>query len=36
MEKGIQYLRELAVLEAIHHDPDNPQLPKDPDKVQCT
>ena len=36
MEKGIQYLRELAVLEAIHHDPDNQQLPKDPDEVQCT
>ncbi|XP_049649580.1 uncharacterized protein LOC126035259 isoform X2 [Accipiter gentilis] len=36
MEKGIQYLRELAVLETIHHDPDNPQLPKDPDEVQCT
>ncbi|XP_049649681.1 uncharacterized protein LOC126035292 [Accipiter gentilis] len=36
MEKGIQYLRELAVLETIRHDPDNPQLPKDPDEVQCT
>ncbi|XP_074889985.1 uncharacterized protein LOC142033685 [Buteo buteo] len=36
MERGIQYLRELAVLETIHHDPDNPQLPKDPDEVQCT
>ncbi|XP_049650026.1 uncharacterized protein LOC126035459 isoform X2 [Accipiter gentilis] len=36
MEKGIQYLRELAVLETIHHDLDNPQLPKDPDEVQCT
>ncbi|XP_049649835.1 uncharacterized protein LOC126035345 [Accipiter gentilis] len=36
MERGIQYLRELAVLETIHHDPENPQLPKDPDEVQCT
>ncbi|KAK4817334.1 hypothetical protein QYF61_010237 [Mycteria americana] len=36
MEKGIQYLRELAVLEVIYGDLDNEQLPKDPDEVQCT
>ena len=36
MERGIQYLRELAVLEVIYNDPDNKQLPADPDEVQCT
>ncbi|KAK4819771.1 hypothetical protein QYF61_011371 [Mycteria americana] len=36
MERGIQYLRELAVLEVIYGDLDNEQLPKDPDEVQCT
>ena len=36
MERGIQYLRELAVLEMIYYDPDNAQLPTDPDEVQCT
>ncbi|KAM6364484.1 uncharacterized protein J5M81_015745 [Pluvialis apricaria] len=36
MEKGIQYLRELAVREMIYYDPDNTQLPTDPDEVQCT
>ncbi|KAK4811035.1 hypothetical protein QYF61_015739 [Mycteria americana] len=35
MEKGIQYLRELAVLEVIYGDLDHEQLPKDPDEVQC-
>ncbi|GAB0206883.1 hypothetical protein GRJ2_003153900 [Grus japonensis] len=36
MERGIQYLRELAVREMIYYDPDNAQLPADPDEVQCT
>ncbi|KAK4811016.1 hypothetical protein QYF61_015720 [Mycteria americana] len=36
MEKGIQYLRELAVLDMIYGDPDNKKLPKDPDEVRCT
>ncbi|KAK4807022.1 hypothetical protein QYF61_000351 [Mycteria americana] len=36
MERGIQYLRELAVLEVIYGDLDNKQLSKDPDEVQCT
>ncbi|GAB0206702.1 hypothetical protein GRJ2_003135800 [Grus japonensis] len=36
MERGIQYLRELAVREMVYYDPDNPQLPTDPDVVQCT
>ncbi|XP_071890629.1 uncharacterized protein [Anas platyrhynchos] len=36
MERGIQYLRELAVLEVVYSDLDNGQLPVDPDKVQCT
>ncbi|KAK4832795.1 hypothetical protein QYF61_025663 [Mycteria americana] len=36
VEKGIQYLRELAVLEVICDDLDNEQLSKDPDEVKCT
>ncbi|GAB0206822.1 hypothetical protein GRJ2_003147800 [Grus japonensis] len=36
MERGIQYLRELAVREMVCYDPDNAQLPTDPDEVQCT
>ncbi|GAB0205113.1 hypothetical protein GRJ2_002977600 [Grus japonensis] len=36
MERGIQYLRELAVQEMVYYDPDNTQLPTDPDEVQCT
>ena len=36
MERGIQYLRELAVRERVYYDPDNAQLPTDPDEVQCT
>ncbi|KAK4811289.1 hypothetical protein QYF61_023341 [Mycteria americana] len=36
MEKGIQYLRELAVLEVIYGNLDDEQLPKDPNEVQCT
>ena len=35
MERGIQYLRELAVREQIYYDLDNPQSPTDPDEVQC-
>ncbi|KAK4825909.1 hypothetical protein QYF61_003404 [Mycteria americana] len=36
MERGIQYLRELAMLEVIYDDPGNKQLSKDPDEVRCT
>ncbi|GAB0209869.1 hypothetical protein GRJ2_003452600 [Grus japonensis] len=36
MERGIQYQRELAVREMVYYDPDNTQLPTDPDEVQCT
>ncbi|GAB0209771.1 ubiquitin carboxyl-terminal hydrolase 4 [Grus japonensis] len=36
MERGIQCLRELAVREIVYYDPDNAQLPTDPDEVQCT
>ncbi|GAB0209275.1 hypothetical protein GRJ2_003393200 [Grus japonensis] len=36
MERGIQYLRELAMREMVYYDPDNAQLPTDPDEVQCT
>ncbi|PKU30352.1 ubiquitin carboxyl-terminal hydrolase 4 [Limosa lapponica baueri] len=36
MERGIQYLRELAVREMIYYDLDNAQLPTDLDAVQCT
>jgi len=36
MERGIQYLRELAVQELVYYDPDDEQLPTDPDEVQCT
>ncbi|KAK4810963.1 hypothetical protein QYF61_014435 [Mycteria americana] len=36
MEKGIQYLRELAVLEVIYGDLDNKRLPKAPYEFQCT
>ncbi|GAB0202183.1 hypothetical protein GRJ2_002683900 [Grus japonensis] len=36
MERSIQYLRELAVREMVYYDPDNAQLPTDPDEVQCT
>ena len=35
MEKGIQYLRELAMLEVIYGDLDNEQLSKEPDEVKC-
>ncbi|XP_042655671.1 ubiquitin carboxyl-terminal hydrolase 4 isoform X3 [Tyto alba] len=36
MERGIQYLRELAVLEVIYNDLNSEQLSTDPDEVQCT
>ncbi|GAB0206765.1 hypothetical protein GRJ2_003142100 [Grus japonensis] len=36
MERGIQYLRELAMREMVYYDPDNAQLPTDPDEFQCT
>ena len=36
MEKGIQYLRELAVREVIYRDLDNEQISTDPDEVKCT
>ncbi|GAB0206493.1 ubiquitin carboxyl-terminal hydrolase 4 [Grus japonensis] len=36
MEGGIQDLKELAVWEMVYYDPDNVQLPTDPDEVQCT
>lgn len=35
MERGIQYLRDLAVLEVIYSDLDNDQLFKDLDEVKC-
>ncbi|GAB0207508.1 hypothetical protein GRJ2_003216500 [Grus japonensis] len=34
MERCIQYLRELAMREMVYYDPDNVQLPTDPDDVQ--
>jgi len=36
MERGIQYLRKLAVRELVYNDTDYEQLPKDPGEVQCT
>ncbi|KAK4811029.1 hypothetical protein QYF61_015733 [Mycteria americana] len=36
MEKGIQYLRELAVLEMVYGDLNNEQLSKNPHEVWCT
>ncbi|GAB0210094.1 hypothetical protein GRJ2_003475200 [Grus japonensis] len=36
MEQGIQYLTKLALWEMVCYDPDNTQLPADPDEVQCT
>ena len=35
MERGIQYLRALTMLEVIYDDLDNKQLSKYPDEVQC-
>jgi len=36
VERGIQYLRELAVRELVYYEPDDEQLPTDPDEVQRT
>jgi len=36
MERGIKYLGELAMRKLVYYDPDNEQLPTDPDEVQCT
>jgi len=36
MERGIQYLREMAVQDLVYYDSDNAQSPTDPDEVQCT
>ncbi len=36
IERGIQYLRELAVLEAFYSDLDSEESPQDPDEVRCT
>jgi len=36
MERGIQYLRELAVRELVYYEPDNEQVPTDPDEVWCS
>jgi len=35
-ERGIQCLRELAVRELIYCEPDDEQVPTNPDEVQCT
>lgn len=35
MEKGIQYLRALAVLELIYRDSNEEQFSVAPDEVQC-
>jgi len=36
MERGIQYLRELAVWELVYCDTDDEQVPTDPDELQCS
>lgn len=36
IEKGLQYLRELAVLEMIYFKSDAGDTPIDPDEVECT
>jgi len=36
MERGIQYLRQLAVRELVYCDTDDEQVPTDPDEVHCT
>jgi len=36
MERGVQYLRELAVWEMVCYEADDEQVPTDPDEVQCT
>ncbi|GAB0207842.1 hypothetical protein GRJ2_003249900 [Grus japonensis] len=35
-DEGIQYLRELAVLEVIYSDLDDDEVSKDPEDVLCT
>ena len=35
-EGGIQYLRELVVLEVIYSNLDDNQASKDPDEIWCT
>ncbi|GAB0208044.1 hypothetical protein GRJ2_003270100 [Grus japonensis] len=35
-DEGIQYLRELAVLEVLHSDLDDDEVSKDPEDVLCT
>lgn len=35
MEKDVQYLRELVMLEVICKDSNNKKSPVDPDKVHC-
>ncbi|PKU41666.1 ubiquitin carboxyl-terminal hydrolase 4 [Limosa lapponica baueri] len=36
MERSIQYLRELDMLEVVYDDLDNEQFSEDPDEVKCT
>lgn len=36
MEKGIQYLRALAVLEVLYRDSNKEQSSVAPDEIQCT
>ncbi|MCQ4179296.1 hypothetical protein FK518_27370 [Klebsiella pneumoniae] len=36
MERGIQFLRELAVRELIYHNLDDPRTSVDPDEIECT
>lgn len=36
VERGTQYLRELAVLEVVYSDPKSTQLLTDPEEVPCT
>jgi len=36
MERGIQYLRELAVRELVYCDTDDERVPTDPDELQCS
>lgn len=36
MDRGIQYLRQLTMLEEIYGHVDNKQLSKDPGEVKCT
>ncbi|KAK4825473.1 hypothetical protein QYF61_027628 [Mycteria americana] len=36
IEGGIQYMRELAVVEVTYNNLDDDQAPKDPDEIRCT